>query len=277
VEFALDPGLLVALAAALTLGLARRAKPPRLRLELGSFPSRWRAVVATALLVLVVAVIVLRPIAAMVDPAEVVDLEGASFARLFAAHAVLAAFLLAWWALAGFPPPAGFLSVPGPDLWRRLVIGVGAGVAVWVLTIGTMSLIGGLLVYLAGGFSGGGADAAAAVAPDAAGVVPEAVGYLVGLSVPKRLLLVASAGLFEEAFFRSFLQPRAGLLLSTVLFTASHAGYGSPLLLVGVFVLSLALGRLFREQRDAIPCMVAHAVFDAIQLLVVLPVVAAAG
>ena len=206
-----------------------------------------------------------------------VDLEGASFARLFAAHAVLAAFLLAWWALAGFPPPAGFLSVPGPDLWRRLVIGVGAGVAVWVLTIGTMSLIGGLLVYLAGGFSGGGADAAAAVAPDAAGVVPEAVGYLVGLSVPKRLLLVASAGLFEEAFFRSFLQPRAGLLLSTVLFTASHAGYGSPLLLVGVFVLSLALGRLFREQRDAIPCMVAHAVFDAIQLLVVLPVVAAAG
>ena len=147
-EFALDPGLLVVLAAALTLGLARRAKPPRLRLELGSFPSRWRAVVATALLVLVVAVIVLRPIAAMVDPAEVVDLEGASFARLFAAHAVLAAFLLAWWALAGFPPPAGFLSVPGPDLWRRLVIGVGAGVAVWVLTIGTMSLIGGEIDFI---------------------------------------------------------------------------------------------------------------------------------
>ncbi|MBU6283179.1 CPBP family intramembrane metalloprotease, partial [bacterium] len=107
--------------------------------------------------------------------------------------------------------------------------------------------------------------------------VPDAIEYLVGLSVPRRLLLVASAGVFEEAFFRGFLQPRAGLLLSSLLFTASHAGYGSPLLMVGVLLLSLVLGRLFRERQDVLPCMVAHSVFDAVQLLVVLPLVAAAA
>lgn len=275
-ESLLEPALLVAIAAALVLGLAWRTRRPRLRLDPGAFPSRWRAACAAALLVAVLAAIVVQPLLGLAGSGATVDVAGASYARLFAAHALLGTFLLAWWVLAGFPPASVFLSLPTSDLATRLLLGLGAGLGVWVLTIGSMSLLGVGLLWLAGGFQAA-ADGTAAIAPDTAGVVPEAVDYLVGLSVPRRLLLVASAGVFEEAFFRSFLQPRAGLLLSSVLFTASHAGYGSPMLMAGVFLLSIALGRLFREKQDVLPCMVAHSVFDAVQLLVILPLVAAAA
>jgi membrane protease YdiL (CAAX protease family) len=100
---------------------------------------------------------------------------------------------------------------------------------------------------------------------------------IVGLSIPMRLALVCSAGFFEELFFRSFLQARGGLLLSTILFTASHASYGMPFMLVGVFTVSVVLGRVFARRGDVVPCMVAHAVFDAVQLFVILPVVVASG
>lgn len=275
-DFLLEPALLVAIAAALVLGLARRSSPPRLRLDSGTFPAGWRAALAVALLVGLLATIVVQPVLGLAGPGATVDLEGASYARLFHAHALLGAFLLAWWALAGFPALSDFLSLPSREIARRLALGAGAGLGAWAITIGTMSVVGGGLLWLAGGLDAG-SDGTAAIAPDSAGVVPEAIEYLVGLSVPRRLLLVASAGVFEEAFFRGFLQPRAGLLLSSLLFTASHAGYGSPLLMVGVLLLSLVLGRLFRERQDVLPCMVAHSVFDAVQLLVVLPLVAAAA
>ena len=99
---------------------------------------------------------------------------------------------------------------------------------------------------------------------------------IVTLPLGVRIALVCSAGVVEELFFRSFLQSRSGLLLSTLLFTASHTSYGLPLMLVGVFVVSVVLGRLFRERDDVVPCMIAHALFDAIQLFVILPMVVAA-
>lgn len=272
-DFLLEPALLVALAAALVLGLAWRSRPPRLRLGLRSFPAPWRAGCAAALLIGLLATTTVEPLLGLATGGAPLDLD-VSYVRLFRAHAMLAAFLLAWWALSGFPSPTSFLSLPRERLGGRLMLGVGAGLGAWLLTIGSMGMIGLGILWLAGGLAAT-AEEAAAIAPDGAGVMPEAVAYLVGLSVPRRLLLVASAGVFEEAFFRSFLQPRAGLLLSSVLFTASHAGYGSPMLMIGVFVLSTLLGRLFRSGRDVLPCMVAHSVFDAVQLLVVLPLLAA--
>ena len=77
----------------------------------------------------------------------------------------------------------------------------------------------------------------------------------------------------SQAFFRSFLQARTGLVLSSLLFAASHASYGLPLMLVGVFTVSTVLGAVFRATRDALPCMVAHAVFDGVQLFLILPAV----
>jgi membrane protease YdiL (CAAX protease family) len=47
---------------------------------------------------------------------------------------------------------------------------------------------------------------------------------------------VLSAMTVEEAFFRSFLQKRIGLIASTILFALAHFTYGNPLLLIGVTV-----------------------------------------
>jgi membrane protease YdiL (CAAX protease family) len=75
----------------------------------------------------------------------------------------------------------------------------------------------------------------------------------------------------EEAFFRGFLQPRAGIALSTGLFVLAHAGYEQPLMLVGITLLSLLFAFLVRWRQNIWPAVVAHAVFDAVQLLIVVP------
>jgi hypothetical protein len=44
-------------------------------------------------------------------------------------------------------------------------------------------------------------------------------------------------------------------------------------MLIGVFVVSIVLGIVFELRRNVVPCMIAHAVFDAIQLFLILPLV----
>ena len=255
------------LSAIVTLGLIARRRPPRIALE--RFPSGRRRVVAIALLIAVLALTVFLPLRGLASPAGPADLDHVSFPSLFAAHAVLGAFLVGWWGLAGFPRPRRFLHFADGSGARRATLGFAAGLAAWAATIGAMALVATLL---------GLEDSRAAGQATAGGVgeIPDVVKFLVGLSVSRRLLLVASAAFFEEAFFRAFLQTRGGLLLSTILFTASHASYGMPFMLVGVFTVSLILGLLFSKTGDILPCMIAHGVFDGVQLLVILPAVVAA-
>jgi membrane protease YdiL (CAAX protease family) len=80
----------------------------------------------------------------------------------------------------------------------------------------------------------------------------------------------------EEVFFRGFLQPRAGVLFSTGLFVLAHVGYGQPFMLVGVALLSLLYADLLRRRGNVWVPIAAHAVFDLVQLLVVVPLVAKA-
>jgi membrane protease YdiL (CAAX protease family) len=256
------------LSAVFTSGLMARQRP--LRLEVEPFPGPVRWAIAVGLLVVVLAITVFLPLEGLFGEPAAPDLENLSFSTLFAGHAVLGGFLVLWWALSGFSAPARFLHLSLAQPMRRTSVGVGAGVAAWVLTIGAMAAVAAVL-GLGEEAAGGGSS------PAGVGEIPDVVRFLVALSPWRRLLLVLSAGIFEEAFFRSFLQPRAGLLLSTALFTVSHASYGVPFMLVGVFTVSLVLGWLFRAQRDVLPCMVAHSVFDAVQLFVVLPVVVSAS
>ncbi|HZR82154.1 MAG TPA: CPBP family intramembrane glutamic endopeptidase [Candidatus Binatia bacterium] len=257
----------VLVSAVVTAGLIARRRSPRLSIE--PFPSVARAAVAVVLLVGVLAVTVFLPLQGIFGESAPPDLENASFLSLFAGHVVLGGFLLVWWGLAGFVAPERFLRLSLQRPARRVWFGFGAGLAGWMATIAAMAAAAYFLGLgeRAAGMSGGG-DAAAGV-----GEIPDVVRFLVGLPVWRRLLLVISAGVFEEAFFRSFLQPRAGLFLSTLLFTMSHASYGMPFMLIGVFTVSLVLGLLFRASDDVLPCMVAHSVFDGVQLLVVLPFV----
>ncbi len=77
----------------------------------------------------------------------------------------------------------------------------------------------------------------------------------------------------EEFFFRSFLQTRVGPLAATLMFTAAHGAYGQPLVLVGILVISTVLSVALVLYRNVLPCIVAHGVFDAIQMFVVIPLV----
>src|SRR4029079_2741654 len=96
------------------------------------------------------------------------------------------------------------------------------------------------------------------------------------LPIPARAAVALSAGVIEEIFFRGFLQPRGGILFSTGLFAFAHLGYGQPFMLVGVTLLSLLYGELLRRRGNVWAPIAAHAVFDLVQLLVVVPLVARA-
>jgi len=96
---------------------------------------------------------------------------------------------------------------------------------------------------------------------------------MAGLSLAQKLAIIGVSMTVEEGFFRGFLQPRIGLMATSILFALGHFSYDLPLLVVGVFVVSLVLGRCFERTGDLLPCMIAHAVFNGVQLLVILPAV----
>jgi membrane protease YdiL (CAAX protease family) len=105
---------------------------------------------------------------------------------------------------------------------------------------------------------------------------PELVLWIGSLPIPARAAIAISAGVVEEIFFRGFLQARLGVLLSTTLFALAHLGYGQPFMLVGVTLLSLLYAELLRRRGNVWGPIAAHAVFDLVQLLVVVPLVARA-
>lgn len=250
--------------AVLTAGLTSRDAWPRLVVE--QFPGTVRRLLASLVLTFALAVTAVLPLSRIGHPAPDIDLSRLSTPELFLGHAILAGSLLLWWALAGFRPLTAFLHLRLDDPRGQVRTGIKVGLGGWLITMLAMSLIGGLL--------GIGRDAASGgVKPE----VPDMVRAIVALPFVTKLALVLSAGFFEELFFRSFLQARGGLILSTLLFTASHASYGMPFMLVGVFTVSIVLGRAFERRADVVPCMVAHALFDAIQLFVILPLVVASG
>jgi membrane protease YdiL (CAAX protease family) len=88
-----------------------------------------------------------------------------------------------------------------------------------------------------------------------------------GLISPVGALVVGvSAGLGEELAVRGVLQPRLGILLSNLAFTAAHAyQYGFDGLL-SVFVIGLALG-LLRRHTNTTTSALAHGGYDFILIL----------
>jgi membrane protease YdiL (CAAX protease family) len=61
------------------------------------------------------------------------------------------------------------------------------------------------------------------------------------------------------------------VLASTALFVAAHLGYQQPWMLVGVTLLSLFFAMLARWRQSVWAAVTAHAVFDAVQLLWLVP------
>ncbi|PTM56774.1 CPBP family intramembrane glutamic endopeptidase [Desmospora activa] len=75
------------------------------------------------------------------------------------------------------------------------------------------------------------------------------------------LTLGLSAALGEEALFRGAMQPRFGLLLTSVLFAFVHSNYGLSLSTLVVFCVGLALG-LIRMRHNTSTAMIVHATYN---------------
>lgn len=185
--------------------------------------------------------------------------------QLFLVHVILLITLALWYALAYLGPGADGRTSPvrqfglrTPSIATEVGLGLLCGIAAWVVVLSMLVGIGALVWVL------GGEDA---LPRDAPPIVP----WIASLPIALRLAISASAGFAEELFFRGFLQPRVGIALSTALFALAHLSYDQPAMLVGVTLLSLTFAFIVRWRQSIWAAMVAHAVFDAIQLLLVIP------
>jgi membrane protease YdiL (CAAX protease family) len=189
------------------------------------------------------------------------DLSRVPPGQLFLLHGVFAAALGLWYLL-GFAGTGGSwtaqLGFRARQPLTEVGLGLVAGIGGWLVVISALAIVVGLIWTLGG----------ERLLPERP---PPLIPWLVALPVWLRLAVSLSAGVVEEAFFRGFLQPRVGIALSTALFALAHAGYEQPLMLVGIVLLSLLFAHLVRWRQNIWPAVAAHALFNAVQLLVVVP------
>ena len=212
------------------------------------------------------------------DQAVEVDFEMVTPVQLFFSQILLLGWLLLWWQL-GFATSRDIgaesdgqgsgvraaswvdqLGLRARDIGTELSIGLAAGLVGWLAVLAAALLLG-LLVAGVGGEGVLNQEPA------------EQIVWLVSLPVGLRLAVSLAAGVVEEIFFRGFLQPRIGISASTVLFVGAHLAYGEPFMLFGVTLLSLFYACLAAWRRSVWAAMTAHFLFDAVQLLVVIPAV----
>jgi len=280
---------------------ARGLLPPGFRVP-------WRRALADLTVALLLAVAVFAPLGSLGMKASTEDLSSISTPQLFLLH-VLMVITMGVWFLLGFagegarpappplpapvlaeapvpldeiaaaslepvaeapvfapPPPrvplgrqlAAQFGYLAPSIPREIGLGVTLGIGAWVAVILALMVIAGVVLALGG-------QNAIPKSP------PALIPLIAGLPVWVRFLVSLSAGVVEESFFRGFLQPRVGILASTGFFVLAHLSYGQPFMLVGIALLSLIYAFLVRWRQNVWPAMAAHALFDGVQLLVVVP------
>ncbi|MGE0641446.1 MAG: lysostaphin resistance A-like protein [Thermoanaerobaculia bacterium] len=258
--------VLAAVGAALLVdrgGRRRRLEPP-------GFTEPVRRALGTTVVGITLYIAVFAALGAVGRSGET-DLSGLSNWQLFALQALFVLAIAVWFALgfagtasateggpslvARFAQQLGF-ATPAPG--REIGIGVVAGLAAWMLVLAGVLVFALILSSLAG-------DEFLPQAP------PTVIPWIAGRPVLLRLMIALTAGVVEETFFRGFLQPRVGIVLSTALFALAHLSYDQPIMLVGITILSLFYGLLVKWRQNLLPAIVAHFLFDAIQLLIVIP------
>jgi len=188
--------------------------------------------------------------------------------QLFALHAIFLGGILAWFLL-GFgnavPPGRGLLAVLGRQLGlvtprpaREVGIGLGLGLLAWPVLIACLLLAWAVLLAVGG-------ESLLPREP------PALIVWIAGLPIWLKVAVALSAGVVEEVFFRGFLQPRVGIGVSTLLFVLAHLSYDQPFMLVGITVLSLFFSGLVWWRQNLWPAIAAHFLFDAVQLLFLIP------
>jgi membrane protease YdiL (CAAX protease family) len=80
------------------------------------------------------------------------------------------------------------------------------------------------------------------------------------------IVIGATAGLGEELIFRGVIQPRMGILLANLLFTAMHAAQYNFDALLSVFIVGLLLG-VVRKYSNTTTSAIIHGLYDFILIL----------
>lgn len=88
-----------------------------------------------------------------------------------------------------------------------------------------------------------------------------------GLQNPLGALLIGlTAGIGEEVLFRGAIQPRFGILISTVLWVLLHTQYELTWVILGLFLMGIMLG-LIRKYVSTTAAIITHAVYNALVVL----------
>jgi len=250
--------LLLAGCAGITLSFAR-ARSRAVFAEDG-FTEPGRRTIAVSLLAAVLLLTVAIPFAAGFAGAQP-EAEDLTVLSLFAVHAILLFFLACYYALSGRRSLADFLKIRSSRPLADLSSGILVGAAGWLVTI--LAAVGVVGLWWLLRRSAPGAEESPSVSPT--------ILWIVAQPVWVKISIVVSAMVVEELFFRSFLQTRVGPVAATLMFTAAHGAYGQPLVLIGILVISAVLSVTFVLYGNVLPCIVAHGVFDAIQMFVMIP------
>jgi membrane protease YdiL (CAAX protease family) len=242
---------------------ARGLLPPGFRLP-------WRRTAAFGVLTIALYLGVTSPLGQVGRPLEI-DYSAIHPVQLFTLHGVLLAAAAAWFSL-GFVVPGslpsdlgsvgrtvlGQLGFSTPRPMREIALGLGAALLLWPAVIVALLTVAAILWML-------GQQELLPSTP------PPMIEWIVTLPVVLRIAISLSAGVVEELFFRGFLQPRVGIGFSSLLFVLAHLSYDEPFMLVGIALLSLAFAGLVAWRQNVWPAIVAHAVFDGVQLLILIP------
>lgn len=218
-----------------------------------------RGMVATVLVVLTAAILFLDPAyrlfkwAITGEAPDAAELDRELLVLNLAANAVL---------LVGFPLLVIFISNPGdwgaPAKRLRLLINRITGLQALLgaaVTVAALLLLGTILAIL---------EQTGLYHAEESELVPQ----LQALLTPAVIISVPIlAAVTEEIYFRGFLQPRVGIIASSILFGLVHSGYGTILQLVAPFALGLLFAYLFQRTRTLWAPIAAHFTFDFIQFL----------
>jgi membrane protease YdiL (CAAX protease family) len=149
-----------------------------------------------------------------------------------------------WLARRLFSPSLDRLGIVRPT-WKEALIGLVVGLVLVPLV---------LLVENLAGRVGLGAD------PDVQRLTEQMIGPMTR-SAFGILTLGLAAALGEETVFRGAMQPRFGILLTSVLFALLHSTYGLSLSTALVLAVGLVLG-LLRHRYNTSTSMITHAVYN---------------
>ena len=93
-------------------------------------------------------------------------------------------------------------------------------------------------------------------------IVSEVIGSVLKLPLIVIVYFFVIRVFLEEFFFRAFLVPRLGIVISSVIFSLAHLGYGSIAEAIGAGVLGLVLALFYRKHGKILPNFLAHMIYN---------------